>query len=229
MTTVLHPHVEKDLHNPLCAHWLRAAAKCTAIFKGALLFSLAQLHIWMIQGSWEDPRRWTSLAASFKTRKGGHYFVATIAHRNLEERFFRSAIFKKTTIIDLKCFAAFGCKVKMQGSRMGQKKNSQISSRKSAPSFPQRLLWHDWNSSVICICWLDFFFSSSLWNAGLWHHIISRQSCAALCCWAVRRGHANRGEAWQRLFQRMPCELAQRVTVTSGSEAAWLKMHSIPV
>lgn len=46
MTAVLHPLLEKDLQSPIyAAHWLRTAVKCAAIFKGSLLFSLAQLHI----------------------------------------------------------------------------------------------------------------------------------------------------------------------------------------
>lgn len=52
----------------------------------------------MIQESQEDPREWTSFTASFTTRKGGHYFVALIARRELKS-FCRLYIFQVNTFI----------------------------------------------------------------------------------------------------------------------------------
>lgn len=67
MAVLLHPPVEKDLQSPICAaHWLEAAA----VFKGVLLFSLAQQQcIWMIQERREDLRQRTSYSPFYYKKR----------------------------------------------------------------------------------------------------------------------------------------------------------------
>lgn len=127
MTVLLHPPVEKDLQSPICAaHWLEAAADCTAVFKGVLfLFSLAQQQcIWMIQERREDLRQRTSYSPFYYKKRRSLFCCLDCAQEaGVEvESFVDVSIFQvntfissafKTTVIDLKHMTAHGMVTKL--------------------------------------------------------------------------------------------------------------------
>lgn len=99
MAVLLHPPVEKDLQSPICAaHWLEAAA----VFKGVLLFSLAQQQcIWMIQERREDLRQRTSYSPFYyKKRRSLFCCLDYSQEAGVEvESFVDASIFQVNTFI----------------------------------------------------------------------------------------------------------------------------------
>lgn len=63
------------------------------------------------------------------------------------------------------------------------------------------------------------------WYLTSCQHLPKLLCIVLLICWAVREDTPS----WQLFFQRMSHSLTQKLTATSGNEAARLKMHSVLV
>jgi len=87
-------------------------------------------------------------------------------------------------------------------------------------------IWHESLSDTICICWCDFFLvAGNFQYVTSYQHLPKLLCIVLLICWGedTQRG-GDGSSSFRGCFT-----VSQKLTVTSGNVAPWLKMHSVLV